>query len=126
MQHHVNLEQPQRTFFISKLYMHILFISVNPLPVKSFLPSEFPATWSFHHASGVSSLDPPLPHPSTLVAASHLFMLFHGGIQFLRKVIRHIGHTRLLLIAPTQAALVFAGFLVILLLSIFAVSFCYL
>lgn len=55
----------------------------------------------------------------------NLFMLFHGGIQFLRKVIRHIGHTRLLLIAPTQAALVFAGFLVILLLSIFAVSFCY-
>lgn len=53
-------------------------------------------------------------------------MLFHGGVQFLRKVIRHVGHARLLLVAPAQAALVFAGLLVILLLSIFAIAFCYL
>lgn len=59
-------------------------------------------------------------------AASYLFMFLHGGVQFLREVIGYIGHAWLLLIAPTQAALVFAGFLIILLFSIFAVSLCYL
>lgn len=53
-------------------------------------------------------------------------MLLHGGIQFLREVIGYIGHAWLLLIAPTQAALVFASFLIILLFSIFAVSLCHL
>lgn len=53
-------------------------------------------------------------------------MFLHGGVQLLREVIGYIGHAGLLLIAPTQAALVFAGFLIILLFSIFAVSLCYL
>lgn len=54
-----------------------------------------------------------------------LFMFLHGGIEFLGEVVRHIGHTRFLFVAPTQAALVFAGFLIIFLFSIFAVSFCH-
>ena len=72
----------------------------------------------------LSSFFPP-PFPF-LVAVSYLFVLLHGGIEFLREIIRHIGHAWLLLIAPTQAALVFAGFLIILLFSIFAISLCHL
>lgn len=53
-------------------------------------------------------------------------MFLHGGIQFLREVVGYIGHAWLLLIASAQAALVFAGFLIILLFSIFAVSLCHL
>lgn len=53
-------------------------------------------------------------------------MLLHGGVQLLREVIGYTGHAWLLLVAPTQAALVFAGFLVVFLFSIFAVSLCYL
>lgn len=53
-------------------------------------------------------------------------MLLHGGIQFLGEVVGHIRHAWFLLIAPAQAALVFAGFLVILLFRIFAVSLCHL
>lgn len=54
-----------------------------------------------------------------------LFMFLHGGVQLLREVIGHIRHAWLLLVAPTKAALVFAGFLIILLFSIFAVSLCH-
>lgn len=53
-------------------------------------------------------------------------MFLHGGVQLLREVIGHIRHAWLLLVAPTKAALVFAGFLIILLFSIFAVSLCHL
>lgn len=62
-----------------------------------------------------------LPHPPKM-ATPYLFVFFHGGIQLLREVIGHIGHAWLLLVAPTEAALVFAGFLIIFLFSIFAVS----
>lgn len=60
------------------------------------------------------------------VATSYLFVFLHCGIQLLREVVGYIGHARLLLVAPTQAALVFAGFLIIFLFSIFAVSLCHL
>lgn len=49
-------------------------------------------------------------------------MLLHRGVQLLREVVGDIRHAGLLLVAPTQAALVFAGFLIIFLFSIFAVS----
>lgn len=52
----------------------------------------------------------------------YLFVLLHSGIQLLGEIIGDIGHTRLLLIATTQAALVFTCLLVILLFGIFAVS----
>lgn len=53
-------------------------------------------------------------------------MLLHSGIQLLGEVIGHIGHARLLLIATTQAALVFACLLIVLLFGIFAVSLAHL
>lgn len=40
MQHHVNLEQPQRTFFISKLYMHILFTALREQEFEASLVYE--------------------------------------------------------------------------------------
>lgn len=49
-------------------------------------------------------------------------MLLHSGIQLLGKIVGNIGHARLLLIATTQAALVFTCLLIILLFGIFAVS----
>ena len=57
---------------------------------------------------------------------SYLFVLLHGGIQLLWEVVGYVGHAWLLLIAPTQAALVFASFLVVFLFSVFAVSLCHL
>lgn len=53
-------------------------------------------------------------------------MLLHSGIQLLGEVIGHIGHARLLLIATTQAALVFTCLLIVLLFGIFAVSLAHL
>lgn len=53
-------------------------------------------------------------------------MLLHSGIQLLGKVIGHIGHARLLLIATTQTALVFTCLLIVLLFGIFAVSLAHL
>ena len=53
----------------------------------------------------------------------NLFVLLHSGIQLLGKVIGHIRHARLLLIATTQTALVLTCLLIILLFGIFAVSF---
>lgn len=51
-------------------------------------------------------------------------MLLHRGVQFLGKIIGYIRHPRLLLIGSTQAALIFIGLLVVLLLSIFAITLC--
>lgn len=48
-------------------------------------------------------------------------MLLHGGIKLLGQVIGYIRHPRLLLIGSADAALVFVGFLVVLLLGVFAV-----
>lgn len=57
---------------------------------------------------------------------SYLLVLLHSGIQLLGEVIGHIGHARLLLIATTQAALVFTCLLIVLLFGIFAVSLAHL
>lgn len=57
---------------------------------------------------------------------SYLLVLLHSGIQLLGEVIGYIGHTRLFLIATTQAALVFACLLIVLLFGIFAVSLAHL
>lgn len=51
-------------------------------------------------------------------------MLLHRGVQFLGKIIGYIRHPRLLLIGSTHAALIFIGLLVVLLLSIFAITLC--
>lgn len=55
---------------------------------------------------------------------SDLFVLLHGGIKLLGQIIGYIRHPRLLLIGTAQAALVFIGLLVVLLLSVFAVTWC--
>lgn len=52
----------------------------------------------------------------------HLLMLLHRGIELLGQIIGYIRHPRLLLIGSADAALVFVGFLVILLFGILAVS----
>lgn len=57
---------------------------------------------------------------------SHLFVFLHSGIQLLGKVIGHIRHARLLLIATTQTALVLTCLLIVFLFGIFAVSFAHL
>lgn len=49
-------------------------------------------------------------------------MFLHGGIELLGQVIGYIRHPRLFLIGSADAALVFVGFLVILLFAIFAVN----
>lgn len=51
-------------------------------------------------------------------------MLLHGGVQLLRQIISYIWHPRLLLIGSAHAALVFIGLLVVLLLSVFTVTWC--
>lgn len=53
---------------------------------------------------------------------SHLLMLLHCGVELLGQIIGYIRHPRLFLIGSTDAALVFVGFLVILLFGILAVS----
>lgn len=53
---------------------------------------------------------------------SNLLMLLHCGIELLGQVIGYIRHPRLFLVGPTDAALVFVGFLVILLFGILAVG----
>lgn len=53
---------------------------------------------------------------------SNLLMLLHCGIELLRQIIGYIRHPRLFLVGSTDAALVFIGFLVILLFGILAVS----
>ncbi len=53
---------------------------------------------------------------------SHLLMLLHRGVELLGQVIGYIRHPRLFLIGSADAALVFVGFLVILLFGILAVS----
>lgn len=118
------------------VYASSLFVPSSPSS-DFFFPSEFQMVWCSSHKyqswyavylfiflkKSCPLFFPPFPF---LVAVSYLFVLLHGGIEFLREIIRHIGHAWLLLIAPTQAALVFAGFLIILLFSIFAVSLCHL
>lgn len=60
---------------------------------------------------------------SVIVArVSHLLMFLHCGIELLGQIIGYIWHSRLFLIGSTDAALVFVGFLVILLFGILAVS----
>ena len=54
----------------------------------------------------------------------YLFVFFHGGVQFLGKVIGDVGHPGLLLIGSAQAALVLARLFIVLLFGILAVSFC--
>ena len=49
-------------------------------------------------------------------------MLLHRGIELLGQIIGYIRHPRLFLIGSADAALVFVGFLVILLFGILAVS----
>lgn len=49
-------------------------------------------------------------------------MLLHGGVQLLGQIIGYIRHPRLLLIGSAHAALVFIGLFVVLLLSVFAVT----
>lgn len=53
---------------------------------------------------------------------SHLLMLLHRGVELLGQIIGYIRHPRLFLVGSTDAALVFVGFLVILLFGILAVS----
>lgn len=55
---------------------------------------------------------------------SYLFVFFHSGIEFLRKVIGDVGHPWLLFIGSAQAALVLTRLLVVLLLCIFTITFC--
>lgn len=57
---------------------------------------------------------------------AYFLVLLHSGIQFLREVVGDVGHSRLLFITTTQAALIFTGLLIVLLFSIFAISFAYL
>lgn len=49
-------------------------------------------------------------------------MLLHRGVELLGQIIGYIRHPRLFLIGSADAALVFVGFLVILLFGILAVS----
>lgn len=58
----------------------------------------------------------------TVARVSHLLMFLHCSIELLGQIIGYIWHARLLLIGSTDAALVFVGFLVILLFGILAVS----
>lgn len=53
-----------------------------------------------------------------------LFMLLHGGVEFLGKIIGYIRHPRLLFIGSAHAALIFIGLLVVLLFCIFAITLC--
>lgn len=53
---------------------------------------------------------------------SHLLMFLHCGVELLGQIISYIRHPRLFLIGSADAALVFVGFLVILLFGILAVS----
>lgn len=85
--------------------------------------------WFTAHSSvgGTEVLNTCLPQYSISHSInSHLFVLLHSGIQLLGKVIGHIRHARLLLIATTQTALVLTCLLIILLFGIFAVSFAHL
>lgn len=49
-------------------------------------------------------------------------MLLHRGVELLGQIIGNIWHPRLFLICSTDAALVFVGFLIVLLFGILAVS----
>lgn len=49
-------------------------------------------------------------------------MLLHGGVQLLGQIIRYVRHPGLLLVGSAHAALVFIRLLVVLLLSVFAVT----
>lgn len=55
---------------------------------------------------------------------SHLLMLLHRGVELLGQIVGYIRHPRLFLVGSADAALVFVGFLVILLFGILAVSLC--
>lgn len=106
--------------------------SYLPLWLSSFLSSSYPSndffllnfTWPgthiFNADHGGRCFRPSLLSPQA--AITHLLVLLHRGVQLLREVVGDIRHAGLLLVAPTQAALVFAGFLIIFLFSIFAVS----
>lgn len=59
---------------------------------------------------------------SAACPASHLFMLLHGGVEFLGQVVGHIGHTGFLLVGPADTAFILVSFLVVLFLSILAVT----
>lgn len=50
------------------------------------------------------SAQPPLP------AGPHLFVLLHGGVEFLGQVVGHIGHAGLLLVGAADAAFILVGF----------------
>ena len=53
---------------------------------------------------------------------SHLLMLLHRGVELLGQIVGYIRHPRLFLVGSADAALVFVGFLVVLLFGILAVS----
>lgn len=55
---------------------------------------------------------------------SHLLMLLHCGVELLGQIVGYIRHPRLFLVGSADAALVFVGFLVVLLFGILAVSMC--
>lgn len=55
---------------------------------------------------------------------SHLLMLLHRGVELLGQIVGYIRHPRLFLVGSADAALVFVGFLVVLLFGILAVSMC--
>lgn len=56
-----------------------------------------------------------------LKGCTHLFVLLQAGVKLLGQVIGYIRHPRLLLVGSADAALVFVGFFVVLLLGVFAV-----
>ncbi len=51
-------------------------------------------------------------------------MLLHCGVEFLGQIIGYIRHPWLLFIGSAHTAFVFIGLLVVLLLSVFAVTWC--
>ena len=54
---------------------------------------------------------------------THLFVLLQAGVKLLGQVIGYIRHPRLLLVGSADAALVFVGFFVVLLLGVLAITF---
>lgn len=67
-------------------------------------------------ASSLLGAQPPRP------ASPHLFVLLHGGVEFLGQVVGHIGHAGFLLVGAADAALILVGFLVVLFLGVLAVA----
>ena len=67
---------------------------------------------------GGSPLGAQPPRP----AGPHLFVLLHGGVEFLGQVVGHVGHAGLLLVGAADAAFILVGFLIVLFLGVLAVA----